>query len=165
MGNSPLGAAALTHGASAPPLGMSKVRVAHMLAAVCAIAVPHFGLLSQSSADQMDHLAPHSAGSILINVFWPQLAWLIKRTCNTIAGLSSRVLDSTLMFFVNRVEQLRLRRGDPHHTLHAASAKRPSSSDAPDPDGEKKVAFAQAPRQKATVTDSLNTSTDDTGTG
>ncbi|MEU6301688.1 hypothetical protein [Streptomyces chartreusis] len=136
-----------------------------MLAAVCAIAAPHFDLLSQSWADQMENLTPHSAGSILINVFWPQLAWLIKRTCSTIADLCSRTLDSALMFFVNRVEQLRLRRGDPQHTPHATSAERPFSGDAPDADGEKKASLAEAPCPRTTVTDVPNTFTDSTGTG
>ncbi|WP_159029203.1 hypothetical protein [Streptomyces viridochromogenes] len=113
----------------------------------------------------MENLTPYSAGSILINAFWPQLAWLVKRTCSTIAGLCSRTLDSTLMFFVNRVEQLRLRRGDPRHTPHATSAERPSSGDAPDTVGEKKASLAKAPRQKTTVTDTLNTFTDSAGTG
>ncbi|MGW3291051.1 hypothetical protein ACWDR3_41100 [Streptomyces sp. NPDC001002] len=107
MGDSPMGAGVPHVGAPAPPTSMSKVRIVHLLAAACVIAAPYFGFLPDGLTDQMKRMAPHSAGSMVVNVFWPQGIWLVKRAGGAIAGWCSLGFDTVLGFLVNRVDQLR----------------------------------------------------------
>ncbi|MFD4627539.1 hypothetical protein [Streptomyces sp. NPDC058475] len=102
---------------------MSKLRIAHLFLALLVISAPYFDVLSPEMADRLRHAAPHSAGSIGVNVFWLQILWAVKRTGGFLASLSSRAFDKVLEFFVNRVERLRIRRAEAERMQSAAASQ------------------------------------------
>ncbi|MFF5481047.1 hypothetical protein ACFY5C_27505 [Streptomyces sp. NPDC012935] len=129
MGNSPMGVGTSPVGASTPPTGMSKVRITHLLVAACAIAAPSFGFVPDTWADHMEPLAAESAGSMVVNIFWPQVLWSVKRAGKALAGLCSRGFDTVLGFLLYRVDRLRICRAEAErpHQVNGTQALGPSS--------------------------------------
>jgi hypothetical protein len=112
---------------------MSKVRIGHLFVAACVISSPYFGFMPPAWADPLKPLAPHAAGSMVVNVFWPQGTWLVKRAGSAVARLCSLGFDTVLEFVLNRVDQLRSRRAEAGQQI------------APLPVDETEIAAAQRP--------------------
>ncbi|MEV8435141.1 hypothetical protein [Streptomyces chartreusis] len=88
---------------------MSKLRIATLFTAAGAIAAPYLGVIPQELAEEAKHWAPHSVGTMLINVFWLQLVWLIKLIGHKIGTAARHVFDAVLLFAATSVERLKKR--------------------------------------------------------
>lgn len=95
-----MGAGASSSGAPAPPLGMSKLRLAHLLGALYTVAGPHIGLVPQESAEQVKDWAPYAVGTILINIFLPHLIWLGQLAGGLTVKAARKTVDASLLGLV-----------------------------------------------------------------
>ncbi|MEU4171269.1 hypothetical protein AB0F46_30865 [Streptomyces sp. NPDC026665] len=106
MGKSPVREGASPAGASIPSTGMSPLRIASLFIACGALAAPYLGVVPHGMVEEVKQLTPHWVGTILVNVFWPQVAGLIKLISGKIAKVSRRVVDAVLLFSATGFERL-----------------------------------------------------------
>jgi hypothetical protein len=79
---------------------MSKLRLTHLLSALCTIAGPHIGLVPQEYTEQVKDWAPYAVGTILINIFFPHLIWLGQLAGGLTVRVTRKTVDTSLLGLV-----------------------------------------------------------------
>lgn len=123
---------------------MSVLKMVHLLLAIGVIALPYvdlpyLDLFTQDQADQLKPLAPYAAGTIGVNVFFPQIVRAVKHVGRAVSQLCSRAFDKMLGFIVLRIDRIRSRRDSGEQRTDVAnsanSAKNPGAGAAEPPAG------------------------------